>query len=67
MLYRKLSFHSLDKIGEEAFRLKFVDCRKVSVPHLAGYYATSSARDVPPKSHYLREIFNILSKVDGGL
>ena len=29
--------------------------------------ATSSARDVPPKSHYLREIFNILSKVDGGL
>jgi hypothetical protein len=48
LLYRKLSFYSLDKIGEEAFKLKLLTVAR-SVPGLAGYYATSSARDVPPK------------------
>uniref|UniRef100_A0A0A9B7D0 Uncharacterized protein n=1 Tax=Arundo donax TaxID=35708 RepID=A0A0A9B7D0_ARUDO len=44
-----MSFFSLAKIGEEAFKLKFIDCHKDSVAGLADAYATACAGDVTPE------------------
>ncbi|KAF8772617.1 hypothetical protein HU200_005579 [Digitaria exilis] len=41
------SFYSLAKLGEEAFKLRFVDCHKNSVPGLADVYAAACAGGVP--------------------
>ncbi|RCV20893.1 hypothetical protein SETIT_4G094600v2 [Setaria italica] len=53
LLNSNMNLFSLAVIGEEAFRLKFVDCHKDSVPGLAGYYATACDDDVPPEVQLL--------------
>ncbi|TKW20521.1 hypothetical protein SEVIR_4G094500v4 [Setaria viridis] len=53
LLNSNMNLFSLAVIGEEAFRLKFVDCHKDSVPGLAGYYATACDGDVPPEVQLL--------------
>ncbi|CAN6202037.1 unnamed protein product [Urochloa humidicola] len=46
-LNSNISFSSLAKLGENDFRLKFIDCHEDSVPGLASYYASACAGDVP--------------------
>ena len=48
LLNRKMNLATFVTIGEKAFRLRYIDPHKDSVPGLAGYYATACAGDVPP-------------------
>ena len=47
LLSSKRAFYSFARIGEETFKLKYIDCHKDSVPGLADAYATASAGVVP--------------------
>lgn len=49
LLKRKMNFYSLATMGEENFRLRFIDCHKDSVPGLADDYAAASAGTVPSR------------------
>ncbi|PUZ61414.1 hypothetical protein GQ55_4G274500 [Panicum hallii var. hallii] len=49
LLNSKMSFTKFVTIGEKAFRLRFIDPHKDSVPGLAGYYTTACAGGVPPE------------------
>jgi mTERF domain-containing protein len=48
LLNRNVSFYTLAQIGEETFRLKFVEPHKDSVTGLADAYATARGGSVPP-------------------
>ena len=47
LLSSKRAFYSFARIGEETFKLKYIDCHDDSVPGLADAYATVSAGVVP--------------------
>ncbi|XP_002460105.2 uncharacterized protein LOC8054611 [Sorghum bicolor] len=48
LLEGNVSFYTFSLIGEETFRLKFVEPHKDSVPGLADAYATARGGSVPP-------------------
>ncbi|CAD6215275.1 unnamed protein product [Miscanthus lutarioriparius] len=47
-LLSKMSLYTLAKLGEETFKLRFIDCHKDSVPGLADAYATACTGIVVP-------------------
>ena len=47
LLSSKVGLFTLAQIGEETFKLKYIDCHKDSVPGLADAYAAASAGVVP--------------------
>ncbi|RCV24623.1 hypothetical protein SETIT_5G100700v2 [Setaria italica] len=49
LLNSNMSFFSLAKLGEKAFKLRFIDCHKDSLPGLADFYAAACAGVVPSK------------------
>jgi mTERF domain-containing protein len=49
LLNSNMNLFSLAHLGEEAFKSKFVDCHKDSVPGLADAYAAASASIVPSR------------------
>ncbi|KAL6647556.1 hypothetical protein ACP70R_014993 [Stipagrostis hirtigluma subsp. patula] len=49
VLRRNISLCTLAKLGENAFRLRFIECYKDSVPGLADAYAAACAGDVTPQ------------------
>ncbi|KAJ1257595.1 hypothetical protein BS78_10G008600 [Paspalum vaginatum] len=49
LLNSNMSFYSLAIMGEENFRLKFIDCHRDSVPGLADDYAAARAGAVPSR------------------
>jgi mTERF domain-containing protein len=49
LLNSNMSFCTVAKLGEEAFKLRFIDCHKDSLPGLADFYAAACAGVVPSK------------------
>jgi len=47
LLSSKMSFYSFAQIGEQTFKLKYIDCHKDSVPGLSDAYAAAIACVVP--------------------
>jgi mTERF domain-containing protein len=51
LLNSNMSFYSVaTTLGEEAFKLRFIDCHKDSLPGLADFYAAACAGVVPSKN-----------------
>ncbi|CAL4965182.1 unnamed protein product [Urochloa decumbens] len=49
LLNSNMSFCTLAKLGEEAFKMRFIDCHKDSLPGLADFYAAACAGVVPSR------------------
>jgi mTERF domain-containing protein len=49
LLNSNMNLFSLALLGEQAFKSKFIDCHKDSVPGLANAYAAASASIVPSR------------------